>query len=125
MNVPEIGTAPVRLCDWILDVQTSKDFRTGWLLMLLRDGPGYGYDLRRELHARALDFDRAVIYRGLREMERDGLISSRWTDSEAGPRRRVYRLTDGGHAELARIAGEVGAARDGHEAFLKAYRRES
>lgn len=103
----------------------SKDFRTGWLLMLLRDGPGYGYDLRRELHARALDFDRAVIYRGLREMERDGLISSRWTESEAGPRRRVYRLTDGGNAELARIAGEVGAARDGHEAFLDAYRRGS
>jgi PadR family transcriptional regulator PadR len=89
--------------------------------MLLRDGPGYGYDLRRELHARALDFDRAVIYRGLREMERDGLIASHWTESESGPRRRVYRLTDAGHEELARIVGEITAARDGHDAFLAAY----
>lgn len=120
--MPEFGAAPVLLCDWIIDVQTSKDFRSGWLLMLLRDGPGYGYDLRRELHARALDFDRAVIYRGLREMERDGLIASRWTESESGPRRRVYSLTKAGHAELARIAGEIGAARDGHDAFLRAYR---
>ena len=67
----------------------SKDFRIGWLLILLRNGPGYGYDLRRALHARQLDFDRAVIYRGLRDMERAGLIASTWTDSEAGPRRRV------------------------------------
>lgn len=103
----------------------SKDFRTGWLLMLLRDGPGYGYDLRRELHARALDFDRAVIYRGLREMEHDGLISSHWTESESGPRRRVYRLTNAGQGELARIAAAVGTARDGHDAFLDAYRRVS
>lgn len=102
----------------------SKDFRTGWLLLLLRDGPGYGYDLRRELHARSLDFDRAVIYRGLREMERDGLIASHWTSSEAGPRRRVYRLTQGGHEELRRIAGEIEEARDGHDLFLRAYRQK-
>ena len=101
----------------------SKDFRTGWLLLLLRDGPGYGYDLRRALHARHLDFDRAVIYRGLRDMERAGLIESRWTTSEAGPRRRVYSLTEAGHEELARIASEVRLAREEHDAFLRAHGR--
>ena len=123
MKSTSTGAAAAELCDWITDVQMSKDFRTGWLLLLLRDGPGYGYDLRRELQARALDFDRAVIYRGLRQMERGGLIASRWTSSEAGPRRRVYRLTAAGHAELARIADEIELAREGHDAFLRAFGR--
>ena len=121
MKLPSKGAATPELCDWIIEMQMSKDFRTGWLLLLLRDGPGYGYDLRRALHARELEFDRAVIYRGLRQMESAGLIASRWTTSESGPRRRVYRLTDAGHAELARIATEIRTAREGHDAFLRVY----
>ena len=121
MKLPSKDAAAAELCDWIIDVQMSKDFRTGWLLLLLRDGPGYGYDLRRELHARELEFDRAVIYRGLRQMESSGLIASHWTTSESGPRRRVYRLTDAGNAELARIAAEIRTARAEHDAFLRVY----
>jgi DNA-binding PadR family transcriptional regulator len=99
-----------------------KVFRTGWLLLLIRCGPGYGYELRHELRGRDLELDRAVMYRSLREMEQMGWISSRWARSTAGPRRRVYDLTDAGRAELDRIAGEIQLARDAHEAFLQAYR---
>ena len=100
---------------------THKDFRTGWLLLLLRDGASYGYELRRELRERGLNLDPAVMYRTLRVMETAGLISSRWMHSGAGPRRRVYRLTAAGRSELARIADEVGEARDAQTAFLEAY----
>lgn len=95
----------------------------GWLLLLLRDGPSYGYELRRQLHVRTFELDRAVMYRSLREMERDDLIASRWTNSETGPKRRVYSITEAGSAELDRIAGEIRAAREGHEAFLTTYER--
>ncbi|MEY2513053.1 MAG: PadR family transcriptional regulator, regulatory protein PadR [bacterium] len=104
-------------------MHVPKDFRTGWLLLLLRDGSGYGYDLRRELHARELEIDRAVMYRGLRDMEQSGLISSRWADSVAGPRRRVYSITESGRGELERIVAELRATRRAHEAFLAAYER--
>ena len=106
-------------------MHVPKNFRTGWLLLLLRDGPGYGYDLRRELHARDLEIDRAVMYRGLRDMEQAGLIVSSWADSVAGPRRRVYSITGRGRTELERIVSDLRATRAAHEEFLNAYVRSS
>ena len=100
--------------------EMQKDLRTAWLLLLIQEGSSYGYELRRELGIRAMDLDPAVMYRGLREMERGGLISSRWMASEAGPKRRVYDITDAGRRELARIAAEVRAARDLQSALLDA-----
>lgn len=99
---------------------TTKHFRTGWLLLLLRDRSSYGYELRRELRERALQLDPAVMYRSLREMERDGLITSRWMRSDSGPRRRVYDISAAGRRELTRIADGVLAARDEQNTFLTA-----
>ena len=98
-----------------------KDFRTAWLLLLLRDGWSYGYELRRALAERDLRLDPAVLYRSLREMERAGFIASSWVTSGEGPKRRVYDLTPAGHDELARIAGAVVRARDAQNEFLDAY----
>ncbi len=103
----------------------QKDFRTAWLLLLLRDGSSYGYELRRELGVRALELNAAVLYRTLRSMECDNLISSRWVHSEAGPARRMYDLTEEGHRELRRIADTVGSTRDAHSAFLAVYEQSA
>jgi PadR family transcriptional regulator PadR len=99
-----------------------KDFRTGWLLLLIRAGPGHGYELRHELRERALELDRAVMYRSLREMERMGWISSCWASSKAGPRRRIYDITEDGLEALDGIVREIELAREAHDAFLEAYR---
>jgi len=100
---------------------TRKDFRTAWLLFLLRSGGGYGYELRRALELRGLKLDPAVLYRSLRDMESTGLIVSRWVGSEEGPSRRVYDVTPAGEAELGRIAGSLRQTRAAHDAFLAAY----
>jgi DNA-binding PadR family transcriptional regulator len=96
----------------------NKDLRTAWLLLLLRDVPGYGYELRRDLAARSLVLDPAPMYRSLRALERADMISSRWMRSLEGPRRRVYEITPAGHAELARLAATLRSARDAQDAFL-------
>ena len=104
-------------------MSTPKDFRIGWLLLLLRSSTrGYGYDLRRELSLRGMSLDPAVLYRSLRDMESAGLIASSWMHSEEGPRRRVYTITAVGRAELGRVAGLVRDSRDAQDAFLVAYR---
>lgn len=95
-----------------------KDLRTAWLLLLLHDGASYGYELRRELVARAGQLDPAVMYRSLRDMERNGLITSHWMASQAGPRRRVYDITPAGRRELVQIAAAITGARDAQTAFL-------
>ena len=38
------------------------------------------------------------VYRILRQLEKDGLVSSGWDTSKEGPARRLYSLTDAGRA---------------------------
>lgn len=101
----------------------QKDFRTAWLLLLLRNGPSYGYELRRELELRARDLDPAVMYRTLRVMEANGFITSHWMRSDAGPKRRVYDITPAGRVELERIAVVIRSTRDLHSEFLEELER--
>jgi DNA-binding PadR family transcriptional regulator len=98
-----------------------KDLRTAWLLFLLRSNPTYGYVLRRELSLRGLEIEPGSLYRSLRELERDGLITSHWMDPAGGPRARVYTLTQKGQAALAGLASAIELARDTQSAFLAAY----
>src|SRR5262249_47437839 len=41
-----------------------------------------------------------TFYRILRQMEKDGIVSSAWDTSGGGPARRTYSITDAGEAYL-------------------------
>lgn len=97
-----------------------KGLLTAWLLLLLRDGATYGYNLRRELQGRGMRTDPAAMYRMLRGCEDDGLVQSRWVSSEAGPRRRMYRLTRKGRRALEDLALAIADSRDIQDRFLRA-----
>jgi transcriptional regulator len=74
------------------------------LLAMLRQGPNHGYGVVEKLRdesAGAFDLAEGTVYPALYRLERAGLIASRWTRAE-GRRRRVYRLTRRGRAELER-----------------------
>lgn len=65
------------------------------LLTILNDGPAHGYAIIEELRGRsdeAFDLAEGTVYPALHRMERAGLLTSQWTESE-GRRRRVYRLS--------------------------------
>ena len=71
---------------------------------LLAGEPLHGYRLL-ELLAEEIVFrdqppDPAGVYRLLKNMEQDGLISSDWELQSSGPARRLYTLTDRGRACL-------------------------
>ena len=81
-----------------------------FLLLLVRERPGHGYDLIERLHGMGLpDVEPGQVYRVLRGLERDRLLVSAWETAEAGPLRRRYELTAAGCADLrawtARMAG--------------------
>jgi PadR family transcriptional regulator len=74
------------------------------LLAMLRQGPLHGYGVVEKLRdesAGAFDLAEGTVYPALYRLERAGLLASRWTRAE-GRRRRVYRLTRRGRAELER-----------------------
>ncbi len=42
----------------------------------------------------------STLYRTLRRMEKDGVVSSRWETSREGAARRIYTITDAGEEYL-------------------------
>jgi PadR family transcriptional regulator PadR len=72
------------------------------VLLLLRDKPAHGYELLEQL-PKLMPGDRADmgnLYRILRSLEREGLVSSSWDDEAPGPSKRVYELTESGRKVL-------------------------
>jgi poly-beta-hydroxybutyrate-responsive repressor len=71
------------------------------LLSLLREWNAHGYELGKRLGEMGLPpFDSGTIYRTLRNLEQDGLISSLWDMSASGPARRRYSITKAGETFL-------------------------
>jgi DNA-binding PadR family transcriptional regulator len=73
------------------------------LLGVMAAGPAHGYrviELLRERSGGTFDLPEGTVYPALHRLERDGLLASAW-DSGSGRRRRVYRITERGHTQLA------------------------
>jgi DNA-binding PadR family transcriptional regulator len=93
------------------------------LLLLLCEEPGYGYQLVKGLSAfRFGRIDRPTVYRGLAQLEKDGLVESWSAESKAGTARRVYGLTADGQRALRVWMGVMKEERDGLDRVLRRYR---
>ena len=85
-----------------------KNFLASWLLLLLRNWSAHGYQLIQTLTAMGLGFvDPATVYRTLRQLEKEGYISSVWDPKAAGPARRMYTLSPSGEEYLRLWAGQL------------------
>lgn len=91
------------------------------VLALLRTGERYGFDLVRELGD--LVTSEGTIYPLLARLRRDGLVDTTWRESEAGPPRRYYRLTDSGRRVLDAFVLDWERFRDSVDAVLLVGRR--
>lgn len=94
-----------------VDGGQPKNFLRACLLLLLRDAPAHGYDLLERLREFTFDRDAGGLYRALRALEHEGLVTSTWAASYSGPDRRTYALS--AHGELA-LDGWARALRDTH-----------
>ena len=57
------------------------------------------------------------LYRVLRSLEEQGLVSSEWDESVPGPAKRTYELTEAGREALERWAASLAETRDRSTAF--------
>ena len=67
------------------------------VLAILREEESYGYAILKrveELSRGELQWTDGMLYPVLHRLERDGYVTARWGRSEAGRRRKYYRLTD-------------------------------
>ena len=101
---------------------TPKNYLMAWLLVMLKDLDLHGYEIMKELKERfAVVSDPGTVYRALRQLERDGYISSWWDPKEQGPARRVYTLTDAGLGALDVWGVALEQYRTNLDAFFSLY----
>ncbi len=64
----------------------------------------YVPDILRRLADTEFATQEGTLYPLLSKLRRDGLVDYEWQESDAGPPRKYYRLTDAGRAQLASFA---------------------
>jgi PadR family transcriptional regulator PadR len=63
----------------------------------------YVADLLKRLAATEFATQEGTLYPLLSRLRREGLVDYEWQESDAGPPRKYYRLTDAGRAQLAEL----------------------
>ena len=74
------------------------------VLAILAEGDSYGYAILqrvRELSGGHVEWTDGMLYPVLHRLERLGHVAARWKVAESGRRRKYYRITAGGRAQLA------------------------
>jgi PadR family transcriptional regulator, regulatory protein PadR len=104
--------------------QRKMLFLQSCLLVLLHREPGYGYSLMdglQEFGFQPEHMDMSIIYRALRDMQANELVSDSWDDNSLGPQRRVYTITLQGEEVLAGWIENLRQRRKEIEALEAAY----
>ena len=76
------------------------------ILAILRKGDSYGYAIIRtvrEVSGERIQWTDGMLYPVLHRLETAGFVNSAWKTAESGRRRKYYRITRQGEAELARL----------------------
>ena len=80
------------------------------LLLLLHGGESHGYELLENLQKFGFTenpADSSTIYRILRSLENRGFVTSKWSEGDSGPARRVYSLSSTGDEYLQIWVGDL------------------
>ena len=94
------------------------------ILMGLYSKPSYGYELIQTIQRFGFVEGQAppgMIYRHLRQLEEDGLVTSEWETEGAGPAKRIYQLTDGGLQMLSLWIGYMEKQVENLNELIKQY----
>lgn len=86
-----------------VETQMRKGMLVYCVLLLCKDGKVYTSELIQKLRAAELIVVEGTLYPLLNRMARDALLAYEWQESEQGPPRKYYWLTDEGTTTLTRL----------------------
>jgi len=85
--------------DWL--AQVRRGLLELCVLALIDDEATYGYEIVTRLaRTPQLAAGEGTVYPLLRRLRRDGLLTTQWKESDAGPPRQYYELTPPGRQHL-------------------------
>lgn len=73
------------------------------LLKMINAHKMYVADILKKLEATEFSTGEGTLYPLLSRMRREGLVDYEWQESESGPPRKYYRLTDKGREQLTAL----------------------
>ena len=73
------------------------------LLKMINAHKMYVADILKKLEATEFATGEGTLYPLLSRMRREGLVDYEWQESESGPPRKYYRLTDKGREQLTAL----------------------
>ena len=88
-----------------MSTQMRKGFIAFCVLKVCSKKPVYTSDIIRELRDAKLVVVEGTIYPLLSRLQKEGLLSHEWQESEQGPPRKYYKITDFGE-EIMKAVGE-------------------
>jgi len=87
--------------------QSETQMRKGMLvycvLLLCREGKVYSSEIINRLHDAELIVVEGTLYPLLNRLARDRILAYEWQESEQGPPRKYYSLTEDGQALLTQL----------------------
>jgi PadR family transcriptional regulator PadR len=103
-------------------VNPSKNFVLPFILLLLSKVSLHGYELSQKLEAFGFKtLDQGNLYRMLRQLEKDELVSSEWDTTGSGPAKRRYSITKAGITYLKGYANQLETYQSILDQFFKMY----
>jgi PadR family transcriptional regulator PadR len=85
------------------ETQMRKGMLTYCVLLLCKEGKVYTTDIITSLRSAELIVVEGTLYPLLNRLARDKLLAYEWQESEQGPPRKYYWITDEGHTLLATL----------------------
>ena len=90
-----------------MSTQMRKGFIAFCVLKVCSKKPGYTSDIIKELRDAKLVVVEGTIYPLLSRLQKEGLLSHEWQESEQGPPRKYYKITDFGEQVMKTVGEEI------------------
>ena len=90
-----------------MSTQMRKGFIAFCVLKVCSKKPVYTSDIIKELRDAKLVVVEGTIYPLLSRLQKEGLLSHEWQESEQGPPRKYYKITDFGEKVMESVGQEI------------------
>ena len=91
----------------IINSQMLKGTLEGCILKVISENETYGYEISQKLKQYGfLEVSEGTIYPLLLRLEKSGLIEAEYRESNVGPKRKYFSITEDGRREMERFFSE-------------------
>ncbi len=92
-----------------------------FILLAIANQPTHGLGILNKINQEVPNnrLDTAIIYRTLKDFESNGYITSDWADSNAGPKKKIYTITDSGREKLDAFRSDIEKSLNNLQQFIR------